>query len=146
MDFISECDEYLEQISTQLTYVPLTAASQPVSIKVSDCDAANVHLIVGGQEAKLGEFPHMVIHTLSFIIELSYPFSGKRSLDRFIYVHWMASIQAAPRKFIYFAPTDAHVIKYGFVSIFCGHSGWAINQPFGSFLWLYNSMDLVYME
>jgi hypothetical protein len=63
VDFISECDEYLERINKQLAYLPLIADSKPVSIKVSDCDADNVPLIVGGQEAKLGEFPHMVIHT-----------------------------------------------------------------------------------
>jgi hypothetical protein len=59
--FFAECDEYLEQVTRQLSYLPLTVDSRPVSIKVSDCDAGNVQLIVGGEEAKLGEFPHMVL-------------------------------------------------------------------------------------
>jgi len=58
--FFTECEEYLEQVSRQITYVPLIAVSKPVSITVSECDANNVQLIVGGEEAKVGEFPHMV--------------------------------------------------------------------------------------
>ncbi|XP_065353230.1 venom protease-like [Cloeon dipterum] len=54
-----KCQEFLERVSRPLTFLPLTAEGTPVVVKVSDCEVNNVQLIVGGEEAKLGEFPYM---------------------------------------------------------------------------------------
>jgi len=47
-------------LRTTVSVLPLSidTASKPVSIE--KCDSKSVGLIVGGTEAELGEFPHMV--------------------------------------------------------------------------------------
>ncbi|XP_059471518.1 venom protease-like [Neocloeon triangulifer] len=54
-----KCEEFLKKISRPVLFLPLTAVGNPQSFDVQECDASNVHLIVGGEEAKVGEFPHM---------------------------------------------------------------------------------------
>lgn len=40
--------------------LPLVSDPNPISFTVEKCDYNSVPLIVGGEVAKLGEFPHMV--------------------------------------------------------------------------------------
>lgn len=59
----AECSEYAKLVTQTVSAVPLSITSQISSTEVPDCPKEAVELIVGGQKAALGEFPHMVIFT-----------------------------------------------------------------------------------
>jgi len=50
--------------TSQIAALPLVPTPEPVHVDIPKCDFSNVQLIVGGEEAKLKEFPHMVIACL----------------------------------------------------------------------------------
>ncbi|XP_026473484.1 venom protease-like isoform X2 [Ctenocephalides felis] len=54
-----KCDEYSTAVKQTLTVLPLVSDPNPISFTVEKCDYNSVPLIVGGEVAKLGEFPHM---------------------------------------------------------------------------------------
>jgi len=58
---VSECHEYSKLATSQIAALPLVPTPEPVHVDIPKCDFSSVQLIVGGEEAKLKEFPHMVI-------------------------------------------------------------------------------------
>lgn len=61
---VSECNEYAKLATSQIAALPLVPTPEPVHVDIPKCDFRNLPLIVGGEEAKLKEFPHMVIACL----------------------------------------------------------------------------------
>jgi len=59
MKQISECDEYVSEIVGVTEIVTLVGLS-PSVIKINNVCAGANRLVVGGTEARVGEFPHMV--------------------------------------------------------------------------------------
>ncbi|KAF4517001.1 hypothetical protein B566_EDAN009674 [Ephemera danica] len=55
-----KCQEYSKNVTREVSAIVLTADASVVTQTVAKCDYTNVHLIVGGEEVKVGEFPHMV--------------------------------------------------------------------------------------
>ena len=53
----AECEEYRNIVVNQSSLVPLTINSKPIRFEVYNCSNV-VQLIVGGEQAKYGEFPH----------------------------------------------------------------------------------------
>lgn len=58
----SECDEYSKLAESAAAFTVLTIQTTVHKISIPDCDYTT-GLIVGGQKAKHGEFPHMVRYT-----------------------------------------------------------------------------------
>jgi hypothetical protein len=58
---VSECNEYAKLATSQIVALPLVPTPEPVHVDIPKCDFSSVPLIVGGEEAKFKEFPHMVI-------------------------------------------------------------------------------------
>lgn len=67
-----KCREYSRVFTQTVQVIPLVTNPQPVSVSVANCDNS-VPLIVGGTEARPGEFPHMVA--------LGYLELGNRKVD-----------------------------------------------------------------
>jgi len=61
---VSECNKYSKLATSQIAALPLVPTPEPVNVDIPKCDFGSVQLIVGGVEAKLKEFPHMVITCL----------------------------------------------------------------------------------
>lgn len=58
---VSECKEYSKLVTAQVGVLPLVPTPEPVYVDIPKCDFTSVPLIVGGEEAELKEFPHMVM-------------------------------------------------------------------------------------
>jgi hypothetical protein len=58
---VSECNEYSKLATSQIAVLPLVPSPEPLHVDIPKCDFSSVPLIVGGEEAMLKEFPHMVI-------------------------------------------------------------------------------------
>lgn len=56
----SVCEEYSKRATTTIIALPLLPRPDPVPITVEKCDFDKLPLIVGGEKALAGEFPHMV--------------------------------------------------------------------------------------
>lgn len=56
---ISECEEYMREIAGTTNVAPLVGTSSDVIEVENDCGTVN-HLVVGGTETAINEFPHMV--------------------------------------------------------------------------------------
>lgn len=54
-----KCNNYAKLATSQIAALPLVPTPEPVHVDIPKCDFSNVQLIVGGEEAKLKEFPHM---------------------------------------------------------------------------------------
>ncbi|KAG8232281.1 hypothetical protein J437_LFUL011221 [Ladona fulva] len=54
-----KCEEYSKMVTEQITALPLVLDPRPVSFSVENCPLSGVELIVGGEQTKPGEFPHM---------------------------------------------------------------------------------------
>lgn len=61
----TECEEYAEYVYRK-EQAPVLAF-EPQTVKVNECGRVEEPLIVGGMDAKLKEFPHMVSQTLSVL-------------------------------------------------------------------------------
>ncbi|XP_036142425.1 serine protease snake isoform X3 [Monomorium pharaonis] len=55
-----KCDEYVEEIAGSTWITSLTGTSSGAIKVIKNCDGTVNHLVVGGTEARVGEFPHMV--------------------------------------------------------------------------------------
>ncbi|XP_036150664.1 transmembrane protease serine 9 [Monomorium pharaonis] len=55
-----KCDEYVEEIAGSTWITPLTGTSSGAIKVIKNCDGTVNQLVVGGTEARVGEFPHMV--------------------------------------------------------------------------------------
>jgi hypothetical protein len=58
---VSECNEYSKLATAQVGVLALVPTPEPVYVDIPKCEFTSVPLIVGGEETKLKEFPHMVI-------------------------------------------------------------------------------------
>lgn len=56
----TKCNEYAKLATSQIVALPLVPTPEPVHVDIPKCDFSSVPLIVGGEEAKFKEFPHMV--------------------------------------------------------------------------------------
>ncbi|KAJ8704950.1 hypothetical protein PYW08_012270 [Mythimna loreyi] len=54
-----KCEEYSGSVVKKVGYIPLIPNPESFSVSEAKCDYTGVELIVGGENAKLGEFPHM---------------------------------------------------------------------------------------
>ncbi|XP_026748047.1 serine protease snake-like [Trichoplusia ni] len=54
-----KCEEYSSAVTQKVDYIPLLPNPQTLSISSAKCDYTGIKLIVGGQNANTGEFPHM---------------------------------------------------------------------------------------
>ncbi|XP_069686627.1 serine protease snake-like isoform X2 [Periplaneta americana] len=54
-----KCKEYAGRVTTQVSALPLVPEPEPVHVNIPKCNFSSVPLIVGGEETKLKEFPHM---------------------------------------------------------------------------------------
>lgn len=57
---IIECDQYTSEVSTKVEAIALGAEETESFNAGVECKVNSNPLIVGGEEAGLGEFPHMV--------------------------------------------------------------------------------------
>lgn len=57
--FVSECEEYSKLIKKTFQVTSLSLDTESQNVEVSKCDYASTGLIVGGQDAVKGEFPHV---------------------------------------------------------------------------------------
>ncbi|XP_048002705.1 venom protease-like isoform X2 [Leguminivora glycinivorella] len=74
-----KCEEYSKSVVQTFSFLPLVPEPETVSISAPKCDYVKVELIVGGENAQLGEFPHMAaIGWVNF--EDSYSFNCGGSL------------------------------------------------------------------
>ncbi|XP_063371926.1 venom protease-like isoform X1 [Cydia amplana] len=74
-----KCEEYSKSVVQTFSFLPLVPDPETVSISAPKCDYGKVELIVGGENAQLGEFPHMAaIGWVNF--EDSYSFNCGGSL------------------------------------------------------------------
>ncbi|KAG6463783.1 hypothetical protein O3G_MSEX014068 [Manduca sexta] len=55
-----KCEEYSRGVVERVDYIPLLPDPEPFTITAAKCDYTGVELIVGGENAVQGEFPHMV--------------------------------------------------------------------------------------
>lgn len=58
--WFSECEEYSRGVVEKVDYLPLLPDPDILSISAAKCDYTGIKLIVGGENANNGEFPHMV--------------------------------------------------------------------------------------
>lgn len=58
--FTSECKEYSRGVVEEVGFIPLIPDPEQLSVSAAKCDYTGVELIVGGENANQGEFPHMV--------------------------------------------------------------------------------------
>uniref|UniRef100_A0A2A4JQ23 trypsin n=1 Tax=Heliothis virescens TaxID=7102 RepID=A0A2A4JQ23_HELVI len=54
-----KCEEYSRGVVEKVPYIPLIPDPEPFSVTSAKCDYTGVELIVGGENANPGEFPHM---------------------------------------------------------------------------------------
>ncbi|KDR24454.1 serine protease snake-like [Zootermopsis nevadensis] len=54
-----KCNEYSRPVTSTIAALPLVPAPEPIHVEIPKCDFTSVQLIVGGEETKLKEFPHM---------------------------------------------------------------------------------------
>jgi hypothetical protein len=54
-----ECEEYSKLVKKAFQVASLSLTSDVQSVNVNKCDYASTGLIVGGEDARLNEFPHM---------------------------------------------------------------------------------------
>lgn len=57
---ISECDKYISEVSTKVSAITLDSEESDVVDVGVECKISSNPLIVGGEDAHPGEFPHMV--------------------------------------------------------------------------------------
>ncbi|XP_063220939.1 serine protease Hayan-like [Bacillus rossius redtenbacheri] len=55
----TKCDEYSQQVRSNVSALPLVPDPEPISLQVANCNYNGVLLIVGGEKTVPGEFPHM---------------------------------------------------------------------------------------
>ncbi|XP_013141976.1 PREDICTED: venom protease-like [Papilio polytes] len=54
-----KCEEYSRIVTQNVVYTPLVPGEKPNSVSTSYCLHSHIELVVGGENANLGEFPHM---------------------------------------------------------------------------------------
>ncbi|XP_075989698.1 venom protease-like [Anticarsia gemmatalis] len=54
-----KCEEYSRGVIEKVDYIPLIPEPETLSISAAKCDYTGVELIIGGENAQTGEFPHM---------------------------------------------------------------------------------------
>ncbi|KAL0809013.1 hypothetical protein ABMA28_012661, partial [Loxostege sticticalis] len=54
-----KCDEYSREVVERVDFIPLLPDPETISLTSAKCDYIGVQLIVGGEKASQGEFPHM---------------------------------------------------------------------------------------
>ncbi|KAI5636812.1 trypsin domain-containing protein [Phthorimaea operculella] len=54
-----KCEQYSRGVVQTVDFIPLLPDPETMSVSASKCDYTGVELIVGGEKATLGEFPHM---------------------------------------------------------------------------------------
>ncbi|KAF9818370.1 hypothetical protein SFRURICE_017792 [Spodoptera frugiperda] len=54
-----KCEEYSKAVVEKVPYIPLIPNPEPFTVSAAKCDYTGVELIVGGENANPGEFPHM---------------------------------------------------------------------------------------
>ncbi|CAH2987898.1 unnamed protein product [Chilo suppressalis] len=54
-----KCEEYSRGVVEKVDFIPLLPDPETMSISAAKCDYTGVELIVGGENANQGEFPHM---------------------------------------------------------------------------------------
>ncbi|XP_022832269.1 serine protease snake-like [Spodoptera litura] len=54
-----KCEEYSRAVVEKVPYIPLIPNPEPFTVSAAKCDYTGVELIVGGENANPGEFPHM---------------------------------------------------------------------------------------
>ncbi|XP_049884268.1 venom protease-like [Pectinophora gossypiella] len=73
-----KCSEYSRGVVEKVDFIPLLPDPETLSISASKCDYTRVELIVGGEKASLGEFPHMA--AIGWSNDESYQFNCGGSL------------------------------------------------------------------
>ncbi|XP_073966663.1 venom protease-like isoform X2 [Choristoneura fumiferana] len=80
-----KCEEYSRGVVQTVGFVPLVPDPEAMSISASKCDYVGVELIVGGENAQLGEFPHMAaIGWVNFEDTYSFKCGGALISPRFV--------------------------------------------------------------
>lgn len=80
-----KCDIYSRGVTNRVQYMPLLPEPETFSILTPKCDYTGIELIIGGENAKLGEFPHMAaIGWVNFNDEYSFSCGGSLISTRFV--------------------------------------------------------------
>ncbi|KAL4708890.1 hypothetical protein ACJJTC_001689, partial [Scirpophaga incertulas] len=80
-----KCEEYSRGVVEKVDFIPLLPDPETMSISTAKCDYTSVELIVGGENAAQGEFPHMVaIGWSNFNNGYDFNCGGSLVSDRFV--------------------------------------------------------------
>ncbi|XP_072946990.1 venom protease-like [Epargyreus clarus] len=80
-----KCEEYSRAVTQNVVYIPLVPDPDTFSLSAAKCDYTGVELIVGGEDAHQGEFPHMAaIGWVDFDGNYVFPCGGSLISSRFV--------------------------------------------------------------
>ncbi|VVD02953.1 unnamed protein product [Leptidea sinapis] len=102
-----ECEEYSKNVIQTVDFLPLLPDPETHSISSAKCDYTKVELIVGGENANQGEFPHMA--AIGWVEDNSYVFLCGGSLISSRYVLTAGHCIKVPRR----RPEGPSIVRLG---------------------------------
>lgn len=80
-----KCEEYSKSVIQRVDFIPLLTEPETMSISAPKCDYTGIQLIVGGENATQGEFPHMAaIGWIDFDDKYAFQCGGSLISSRFV--------------------------------------------------------------
>ncbi|XP_050677290.1 serine protease snake-like [Leptidea sinapis] len=102
-----KCEEYSKNVIQTVDFLPLLPDPETHSISSAKCDYTKVELIVGGENANQGEFPHMA--AIGWVEDNSYVFLCGGSLISSRYVLTAGHCIKVPRR----RPEGPSIVRLG---------------------------------